>query len=175
MMKKFLHLAVLFSLVVGPAVAQTIARPTAAPARVTAPAGLAPVAPAWPGAIPMAAAAGGKVDVNAATEAQLDTLPGVGPARAKAIIANRPYTDLGDLVAKKALSQSVFDGAKARMALANINTSSAADLAKTLPGIGDVRSKALVAGRPYATPQDVVSKGVLTQAQFDKVKDLVAY
>ena len=122
---------------------------------------------------PSAGAAAAKVDVNAGSETQLDTLPGVGPARAKAIIANRPYTELQELVSKKVLSQSVFDGAKDRMALANVNTASASDLAKTLPGIGKARADKIVAGRPYQTPQDLVTKGIITQDVFDKVKGLV--
>ena len=69
----------------------------------------------------------------------------------------------------------MFDRNKDRFALANINTSSAADMAKTLPGIGEVRSRAIVTGRPYASPQDLVAKHVLTQGQLDKIKDLVAY
>ena len=115
------------------------------------------------------------MDINSATEAQLDSLPGIGAARSKAIIAGRPYAELKDLVTKKVLTQAVLDGAKARMALANINTSSAADLAKTLPGIGEVRAKAIVAGRPFATPQDLVTKGILTQAVLDKAKDVMAF
>ena len=115
------------------------------------------------------------MDINGATERQLDELPGIGPVRAKAIIAGRPYADLQDLVTKKVLSQAVFDGANDRMALANINvnTATAADMQRTLPGIGEVRSKAIVTGRPYAKPEDLVSKGVLTQDLFDRIKGLI--
>lgn len=119
--------------------------------------------------------AGSKVDINSATAAQLDSLPGIGAVRSAAIIAGRPYTDLQELVTKSILSQGVLDGAKASMALANINTSSQANLEKTLPGIGAVRAKAIVAGRPYATPQDLVTKKILTEGLFGKMKDLIAY
>ena len=37
------------------------------------------------------------VDLNTATEKELDTLPGVGPATAKKIIAARPYSSVNDL------------------------------------------------------------------------------
>jgi len=37
------------------------------------------------------------VDINSASEQELDTLPGVGPATAKKIIAGRPYTSVADL------------------------------------------------------------------------------
>ncbi len=44
-----------------------------------------------------AASSSSKVDLNTATEKQLDQLPGVGPATAKKIIAGRPYTSVADL------------------------------------------------------------------------------
>ncbi len=150
------------------------AKPTTpAPMAVTKPAVPAPAASAATTPAP-AAATGGRIDINSATAAQLDALPGVGPARAKKIIEGRPYTSLDELVTKKTLSKGVFEGAKGQMALANINTSSAAELAKTLPGIGEVRSKAIVAGRPYATPADLVSKSVLTQNQFNAIAGLIS-
>ena len=120
------------------------------------------------------ASAAGRIDINSASVQQLDGLFGIGEARAKKIVAGRPYASLEELVKKKALTQAVFDKAKPRMALANINTSSAKDLEKTLPGIGDVRSKAIVAGRPYATTADLVTKGVLTSSQFEAIAGLIS-
>ncbi len=180
MISPFRLAAVLLALSAAPVLAQA-PTPTQRPAPgapvVPAPSAAAPAPAKTPvlNTTPSPAAAGGKVDINAASEQQLDALPGVGPARAKAIVAGRPYSDLDELVKKNVLSQSVFDGAKSRMALANINTASAADLARTLPGIGDVRSRAIVAGRPYRTTDDLVRKNILTKDAYDKIKDLVVF
>lgn len=38
-----------------------------------------------------------KVNINTATEEELDTLPNIGPARAKLIIAGRPYKSVDEL------------------------------------------------------------------------------
>src|SRR6266446_10048149 len=38
-----------------------------------------------------------KVDINSASEAELENLPGVGKATAKKIIDGRPYQSVGDL------------------------------------------------------------------------------
>jgi hypothetical protein len=43
------------------------------------------------------AANGRKVDLNTSTQAELESLPGVGPATAKKIIAGRPYSSVKDL------------------------------------------------------------------------------
>lgn len=44
------------------------------------------------------AAAGAKVDINSASQAELEKLPGVGAVTAKKIIAGRPYSSTADLV-----------------------------------------------------------------------------
>lgn len=57
-------------------------------------------------------AKGALVDINSATEKDLDALPGIGKARAEAIIKGRPYKGKDDLVKKKILPQNVYDGIK---------------------------------------------------------------
>ena len=131
--------------------------------------------PVAPTAAPVATPTQTKIDINAASEQDLATLPGIGPVTAKAIVDGRPWDELSALTAKKVISRPAFERNKDRFALADINTSSAADMAKTLPGIGDKTAPKIVSGRPYATPQDLVTKKVLTAAQFAKIKDLITF
>jgi DNA uptake protein ComE-like DNA-binding protein len=52
------------------------------------------------------------LDLNTATEEQLEGLPGVGKPLAKKIVDGRPFKAPGDLVSKKILTQGVFDKIK---------------------------------------------------------------
>ena len=54
----------------------------------------------------------------------------------------------------------------------DINTASAAEL-KKLPGIGDVYSAKIIKGRPYQSKDQLVSKKLIPQATYDKVKNLI--
>ena len=55
----------------------------------------------------------GKININTATQAQLDSLPDIGPVRAGKIIANRPYSKIEDLLSRKVLGESTFEKIKA--------------------------------------------------------------
>lgn len=44
------------------------------------------------------------INVNTASEAELDKLPSVGPVTAQKIVASRPYSTLEELVSKKAVA-----------------------------------------------------------------------
>lgn len=54
------------------------------------------------------APAGTKIDINSATEKELETLPGVGSATAKKIVAGRPYQSVSDL-SKAGVSKKTMD------------------------------------------------------------------
>ncbi|HLO85655.1 MAG TPA: helix-hairpin-helix domain-containing protein [Nostocaceae cyanobacterium] len=56
----------------------------------------------------------------------------------------------------------------------NINTAILSELDKFEGKLGvPALSNKIQAGRPYATPEDLVTKKVITQAQFDQIKDMV--
>lgn len=57
------------------------------------------------------------VSVNAASQQELESLSGIGPATATKIIQSRPYTSLEELVAKKAMGQALFDKLKNQLTL----------------------------------------------------------
>ena len=55
---------------------------------------------------------GDLVDINSASAAELDKLPGIGAARSQAIIANRPYKGKDELAQRKIVPQNVYDQIK---------------------------------------------------------------
>lgn len=52
------------------------------------------------------------INVNDASSAQLDTLPGVGEVTAQKIISGRPYDKIEDLLSRKIVGKSVYEKIK---------------------------------------------------------------
>src|SRR3972149_6243277 len=56
------------------------------------------------------------ININTASESELDKLPGIGPVTAQKIITSRPYSSLEELLTKKAVSSSVYEKIKGLIA-----------------------------------------------------------
>jgi len=62
--------------------------------------------------------------------------------------------------------------ATAAAAPLDINTATAEQL-KAFPGIGDAYSKRIIDGRPYTAKNQLVTRGILPQATYNKIKDQI--
>lgn len=54
----------------------------------------------------------GLINLNLASESELDSLPGIGAVRAADIISGRPYDSVNDLLIRKIVGSSVFNDIK---------------------------------------------------------------
>ncbi|MGE5237077.1 MAG: ComEA family DNA-binding protein [Acidobacteriota bacterium] len=82
-------------------------------------------------------------------------------------------TALGTVVVSAAPVKGPAHASQASSApLVDINSATAAQL-KALPGIGDAYSAKIIAHRPYAKKDQLVSMGVIPQSEYNKIKDRI--
>jgi DNA uptake protein ComE-like DNA-binding protein len=97
-------------------------------------------------------------------ETPKDAKKAEAPAKADAKKADAKKAEAPKAEAKKA-------DAKAAAPM-DINTASEKELA-SLKGIGEVRAKAIVKGRPYKGKNDLVDKKIIPQGVYDDIKDQI--
>lgn len=100
-----------------------------------------------------------KVDLNTATKAQLEALPGVGPATADAIIAARPFARVEDLKSVSGIGDAKFGQLSSRVTVRPGNAASVTANHSTPPA--DSRSSAKV------SRNEGVSSGASARTKID--------
>jgi competence protein ComEA len=65
--------------------------------------------------------------------------------------------------------ESVAGAVNSLNSLISINTASAKEL-DTLPGVGEVTAQKIIAGRPYQTIDELLSRKIVGQSVFEKIK-----
>jgi competence protein ComEA len=101
-----------------------------------------------------------------AAAADSTAAPSTPPADATAPPATTP--DAGTAKA----THKAHSAAKKMAPKVDINSASKEDLMK-LPGIGDATADKIVAGRPYKTKAELVSKKIVTKAVYGKIRTLI--
>ena len=89
-----------------------------------------------------------------------------------AIAVSAQSTKKAPADSKKSATTKSAPATKSAAELVDINHASI-DQLKALPGIGDVYSKKIVDNRPYANKTQLVSRKVIPQATYNKIKDLI--
>ena|SRR5436190_23763872 len=81
-----------------------------------------------------------------------------------------PSTRAAQAAPKKATP--TLKAAPAKTTLLDINSATKAEL-MMLSGIGDAYSQKILDGRPYKRKDELVSKKIIPQATYDKIKDQI--
>jgi competence protein ComEA len=92
----------------------------------------------------------------------------IGLALAMSCMAGIGLSDEKATTAAKKAAATVAQPAQ----LVDINSATKDELQK-LPGIGTAYSQKIINGRPYAKKDQLVSKKIVPQATYDKIKDLI--
>jgi DNA uptake protein ComE-like DNA-binding protein len=96
-----------------------------------------------------------------------------GSAIAQKAEPSKDAAKKSDAAAKDATKKAAAPAAAPAKADAmDINSASEKELA-TLKGIGDVRAKAIVKGRPYKGKDELVQKKIVPQNVYDDIKDQI--
>ena len=83
-----------------------------------------------------------------------------------------PRIGENDINNENTISGNKDDNPMAQTNLININTASAESL-DTLPGVGPVTAQKIINSRPYANPEEILSKKAVSSRVFEQIKDKI--
>jgi competence protein ComEA len=82
------------------------------------------------------------------------------------------FAAIPPLAIAPALAQTAKPAATTAAAPLDINTATP-DQLKAFNGIGDAYAKRIIDGRPYTAKNQLVTRGILPQATYNKIKDQI--
>jgi competence protein ComEA len=98
--------------------------------------------------------------------AALMPIAGAGVAVAQAASSSQTVQQSGQT------KQTIAEKIAASKELLDINTATATQL-KALPGMGDAYAARVMAGRPYTAKNQLTTRGVLPQAEYERIRELI--
>jgi DNA uptake protein ComE-like DNA-binding protein len=113
-----------------------------------------------------------RVDLNKASLAELQSLPGMNADHAQKIVKNRPYNRKVELLELKIIPESLYDMIRDGILVergVNLNTASLAEL-RSLPGVTAGYAKKIVDNRPYRKKIELVEKQVIPQDLYEAIE-----
>jgi DNA uptake protein ComE-like DNA-binding protein len=104
---------------------------------------------------------------EATEQAKVAARKAAADARVAAANAEREAHDVA-----KGVRAGLHNG-KGGSDLVNVNSATRVDL-ESLPGVTPTTARRIAENRPYDTPRDLVRKGAVSQAEYDRIADKVA-
>ncbi|HEY8542081.1 MAG TPA: helix-hairpin-helix domain-containing protein [Pseudothermotoga sp.] len=133
------------------------------------------------------------IDINVASYEELLEIPGIGPAKARAIIQfreqNGPFKTIEDLVKVSGIGKSTAQRISNYVKLEsfpvslnirkiNVNTATLEELLE-LPGIGEVKASEIIKIReqkgPFKKPEDLLQVPGIGPKTVEKIKDMIVF